>query len=88
MRQIVDRKVQDEFLEQVVARAKQFKLGDPLDPETTLPAMVTAEHRDRVMGYIDKGKGEGAKLLAGGSRTLARRHLHRADRVRRPRRPT
>ena len=70
MRQLVDRKIAGEFAERIVARAKQFRLGNPLDPETTLPAMVTAEHRDRVMGYIETGKGEGAKLLAGGNRTL------------------
>src|SRR4029079_13387613 len=70
MRQLVDRKIAGEFAEGIVARARQVKLGNPLDLETTLPAMVTAEHRDRVMGYIEQGKGEGAKLLAGGNRTL------------------
>ena len=71
MRQLVHRKIAGEFAERVVARARQFVLGNPLDPVTTLPAMVTAEHQDRVMGYIEKGKGEGAKLVHGGSRTLA-----------------
>ena len=59
MRQLVHRKIAGEFAERVVVRAKQFRLGNPLDPETTLPAMVTAEHQERVMGYIDKGRGEG-----------------------------
>ncbi|MGD9507624.1 MAG: aldehyde dehydrogenase [Geminicoccaceae bacterium] len=71
MRQLVHRKIADEFAERVVARAKQFVLGNPLDPDTTLPAMVTAEHQDRVMGYIEQGKVEGAKLVHGGSRILA-----------------
>lgn len=66
MRQIVDRKVKDEFLGKVLEKARAIKLGDPLDPATDMGAMVTAEHRQRVLGYIDKGRGEGAKLLAGG----------------------
>ncbi|MGB7270874.1 MAG: aldehyde dehydrogenase [Albidovulum sp.] len=66
MRQLVDAKIADEFGERVIARARSFVLGDPLDPETSIGAMVTAEHQSRVMSYIDKGKAEGAKLLAGG----------------------
>ena len=66
MRQIVDRKVKDDFLGKVLERAKALNLGDPLDPATDMGAMVTAEHRSRVLGYIDKGRNEGAKLLAGG----------------------
>ena len=71
MRQLVDRKLADEFAERVTARAKAFRLGDPLDPDTDIGAMVTREHQDRVMGYINKGKSEGAKLLTGGDMTLA-----------------
>jgi aldehyde dehydrogenase (NAD+)/gamma-glutamyl-gamma-aminobutyraldehyde dehydrogenase len=68
MRQIVDHKVKDEFLGKVLERARAIRLGDPLDPATDMGAMVTAEHRERVLGYIDKGRGDGAKLLAGGGR--------------------
>jgi aldehyde dehydrogenase (NAD+)/gamma-glutamyl-gamma-aminobutyraldehyde dehydrogenase len=70
MRQLVDRRIAGEFAERVVARAAQFRLGDPLDPETTLPAMVTREHQARVLSYIEKGKGEGARLLHGGEAVL------------------
>jgi acyl-CoA reductase-like NAD-dependent aldehyde dehydrogenase len=66
MRQIIDRKVKDEFLGKVLEKTRAINLGDPLDPATDMGAMVTAEHRERVMGYINKGRGEGAKLLAGG----------------------
>ncbi|MDA0338243.1 MAG: aldehyde dehydrogenase [Proteobacteria bacterium] len=66
MRQLVDAKLADEFAERVIARAREFVLGDPLDPETSIGAMVTAEHQTRVMSYIGKGKAEGAKLLEGG----------------------
>jgi aldehyde dehydrogenase (NAD+)/gamma-glutamyl-gamma-aminobutyraldehyde dehydrogenase len=68
MRQLVDAKLADEFAERVVARARKFVVGDPLDPETSIGAMVTAEHQTRVMSYIGKGKAEGAKLLEGGER--------------------
>jgi aldehyde dehydrogenase (NAD+)/gamma-glutamyl-gamma-aminobutyraldehyde dehydrogenase len=64
----VHRSILQEFSERVVARARQFAPGNPLDPATTMPAMVTAEHEKRVMGYIDKGRSEGARLLCGGNR--------------------
>jgi aldehyde dehydrogenase (NAD+)/gamma-glutamyl-gamma-aminobutyraldehyde dehydrogenase len=68
MRQIVHRKVRDEFLEKVVAKVRTMKVGDPLDPGTDIGAMVTAEHKARVVGYIDAGKQEGAKAVYGGER--------------------
>jgi acyl-CoA reductase-like NAD-dependent aldehyde dehydrogenase len=69
MRQIVDRKVKDEFLAKVIAKTKALVVGDPLDTATDIGAMVTREHEARVLGYIDKGKAEGAKTLAGGGKT-------------------
>ena len=68
MRQLVDARIADSFLEKVVARAKAYKVGDPLDPDTDIGAMVTEEHMARVTGYIDKGTSEGANLLTGGAR--------------------
>ena len=68
MRQIVDAKVADEFLDKVTARAKAYVVGDPLDPATDIGAMVTREHMARVTGYIDKGRAEGGRLLSGGAR--------------------
>ncbi|MCA9509960.1 MAG: aldehyde dehydrogenase [Myxococcota bacterium] len=67
MRQLVDRRVADEYAERVTARARAFVLGDPLDPATQIGAMVTREHQERVMGYIEAGRREGARLLAGGA---------------------
>lgn len=67
MRQLVAASRADEFAEKVIARAKAFVVGDPLDPETAIGAMVTREHQDKVMGYIAKGAGEGARLAAGGN---------------------
>ncbi|HAS05166.1 MAG TPA: aldehyde dehydrogenase [Dehalococcoidia bacterium] len=67
MRQLIDVKLVDEFIERVTIRAQSFQLGDPLDPETDMGPMVTAEHQARVMGYIEKGKAEGARLITGGN---------------------
>jgi acyl-CoA reductase-like NAD-dependent aldehyde dehydrogenase len=71
MRQLVDRKIVDEFTSRVVARAQQYVVGNPLDPETDIGAMVTSEHMNRVSGYIDRGRSEGANLLTGGARNGA-----------------
>jgi len=68
MRQIVDRSVRDAFLDKVLARVKAIRLGDPLDPTTELGSMVSEEHQARVLGYIDKGKAEGARVAYGGER--------------------
>lgn len=66
MRQIVQRSRREEFVSKVQARMEQLVVGDPLDPATDIGAMVTAEHRDRVMGYIATGRAEGARVMLGG----------------------
>jgi aldehyde dehydrogenase (NAD+) len=67
-RLFVESKVQDEFLEKLVARAKRMQPADPLDPKTRMGAIVSQEQMNTVLGYIDAGKKEGAKLIAGGNR--------------------
>jgi aldehyde dehydrogenase (NAD+) len=67
-RLFVEQKVQDEFLEKLVARAKKLQPGDPLDPKTRLGAIVSQEQMETVLGYVETGKREGAKLIAGGNR--------------------
>ena len=67
-RLFVEEKVHDEFVEKLLQKAKAQKVGDPFDPETTQGPQVSQEQFDRIMGYIDAGKKEGAKLLAGGNR--------------------
>lgn len=65
-RLFVEEKVHDQVVEKLVARAKQAKVGDPFDLETTQGPQVSQEQCDRILGYIDAGKKEGAKLLTGG----------------------
>ncbi|MDC6447813.1 aldehyde dehydrogenase [Alphaproteobacteria bacterium] len=67
MRQIVDKKIKDEFLAKVIEKTKTLKVGDPLDTETEMGSMVSEEHLKRVNGYIDQGIKDGAELLIGGS---------------------
>lgn len=65
-RLLVARSIRDVFMEKLLDAAKAQRLGDPLDPATTLGALIDTGHRDRVLGYIEKGRDEGAQLLLGG----------------------
>jgi aldehyde dehydrogenase (NAD+) len=67
-RLFVESKVQDEFLEKLSARAAKMRPADPLDPKTRMGAIVSQEQMQTVLGYIETGKSEGAKLVAGGNR--------------------
>jgi acyl-CoA reductase-like NAD-dependent aldehyde dehydrogenase len=60
----------DEVVGALAEQARQAQLGPGLEPETQLGPLVSAEQRDRVMGYIDSGREEGAELLAGGEPAL------------------
>jgi acyl-CoA reductase-like NAD-dependent aldehyde dehydrogenase len=66
-RLFLESKIQDEFLEKLIARAKKMPPGDPLDPKTRMGAIVSQEQMQTVLGYIEAGKKEGAKLLTGGN---------------------
>ena len=66
MRQIVHKKVKDEFLDKVIRKVKKLKVGDPLDLKSNMGSMISKGHLKMVDGYIQKGIDEGAKLLSGG----------------------
>jgi aldehyde dehydrogenase (NAD+) len=67
-RLFVEEKVHDQFVDKILKRAKSQKVGDPFDADTTQGPQVSQEQCDRIMGYIEAGKREGAKLLTGGNR--------------------
>ncbi|UCI32070.1 aldehyde dehydrogenase [Mesorhizobium sp. B4-1-4] len=67
-RLIVDENVRDVLFAKIMAQAKSFVPGDPLDAATRMGSLVTQEQMDRVLGYIDAGRAEGATTLIGGSR--------------------
>jgi aldehyde dehydrogenase (NAD+) len=54
--------------EALVAAVGALKVGDPMDPETFCGPLVAARQQDRVLGYIDLGKREGARIATGGGR--------------------
>ena len=66
MRQIIHSKVKEEFLDKVLKKVKNIKVGDPLDPETNMGSMISENHLATVDGFIQKGIDEGASLLYGG----------------------
>jgi aldehyde dehydrogenase (NAD+) len=68
-RVLVERAVYDDFVGQLAARAEKMTVGDPMEPTTRLGAIVSEEQLDRVMGYVDAGRREGARLVTGGERT-------------------
>lgn len=68
-RLFVDRKIHDEFVEKLADRAKKLQPGDPLEPKTKFGALVSESQMNKVLGYIEKGKAEGASLVAGGARS-------------------
>jgi betaine-aldehyde dehydrogenase len=70
-RVFVQRRIAAAFLEKVVARVRALRVGDPLDPATHVGALISEEHMSKVLGYIGRGRAEGARLLAGGSRVTA-----------------
>ena len=67
-RLLVEESAHDALLEKVVERAKKLVPADPLNPKTRLGSLVSEGQRANVERYVESGKKEGAKLLAGGSR--------------------
>ena len=70
MRQLTAASLVEEFTGRIVDRVKAFKLGDPLDPATDIGSMITKDHKDMVMNYIQSGVDEGAKIVIGGDSGL------------------
>jgi acyl-CoA reductase-like NAD-dependent aldehyde dehydrogenase len=67
-RVFVHKKVHDKFLQALIARTKKINVGDPFDKDTTYGPVVSKEQFEKVTGYIETGKKEGARLVYGGKR--------------------
>ena len=67
-RVFVHEAVKDAFVEKLLARTRNMVLGDPLDPDTHVGPLISAGHMEHVLGYIEKGKQEGGRVLIGGER--------------------
>jgi malonate-semialdehyde dehydrogenase (acetylating)/methylmalonate-semialdehyde dehydrogenase len=58
--------VGDRLIERLAPRVQALKVGPGLDPQSEMGPLVTRQHRDKVMGYVDQGVKEGAKLVVDG----------------------
>ncbi|WP_067864652.1 acetaldehyde dehydrogenase ExaC [Neptuniibacter marinus] len=63
---LVQEDIADEFIAKVIERAGQIKRGNPLDTETMVGAQASQEQFDKILGYMDIGREEGAEILMGG----------------------
>jgi acyl-CoA reductase-like NAD-dependent aldehyde dehydrogenase len=66
-RVLVERSIYDDFVQKFSALADRLRVGDPLDPETQVGSLISAEHREKVHGYVEQGRGEGAEVVTGGA---------------------
>jgi aldehyde dehydrogenase (NAD+) len=60
--------IYDEVVERLAARAKSMRIGDPLETSTSMGPLVSEVQMNRVLSYIDIGRGEGARVVTGGAR--------------------
>lgn len=67
-RALIQGGIYDEFLQQAVKRVEQIKQGNPLDTETMIGAQASSDQFEKILSYIDIGRQEGAKVLAGGEK--------------------
>ncbi len=67
-RVFVQSSIMEAFQEKLVARVSRMKIGDPMDPDTHVGALISREHTEKVLSYIDIGRKEGAEVIVGGGR--------------------
>jgi 5-carboxymethyl-2-hydroxymuconic-semialdehyde dehydrogenase len=67
-RLLVEQSIHDQFVERLTERVRKIKVGNPNDPETEVGPLIHPEHWQRVRGYMDIARAEGAKILVGGDR--------------------
>jgi len=69
-RLLVENSIKAQFVPMVVEAIKAWKPGNPLDPQTTVGALVDTTQMNNVLSYIQAGHDDGAKLVAGGKRVM------------------
>ena len=70
-RVFVQSEIYDEFLKLACKRSKKIKIGNPLKLDTQMGALISQDHLDKVMGYIERAKKSNSKLLIGGNRFIS-----------------
>ncbi|MBB6250856.1 aldehyde dehydrogenase [Nitrospirillum iridis] len=68
-RALIQESLYGRFMDRALARVRAIKQGNPLDPDTMIGAQASSEQLEKILSYLDIGKKEGAKVLAGGGRT-------------------
>lgn len=67
-RLVIHEDIKDAFLEKLIRRVKELKIGDPMNPNTQIGAVISKEQLNRILEYVEIGKAEGANLVYGGER--------------------
>ena len=67
-RVFVHKRIKAAFIQRLLARAARLRVGDPMDPQTQVGALISEAHMNKVLGYIARGRAEGARLILGGQR--------------------
>jgi acyl-CoA reductase-like NAD-dependent aldehyde dehydrogenase len=65
-RVLIEAGVHDAFVAKFAEATRRLRVGDPLDPATQVSTLISRGHRERVSGYVDVGRQEGARLVCGG----------------------
>ncbi len=67
-RALIHESIYDRFMERAIPRVKKIIQGDPLDSATMIGAQASNDQMEKILSYMDIGRGEGAKILTGGAR--------------------
>jgi acyl-CoA reductase-like NAD-dependent aldehyde dehydrogenase len=65
-RVLVETSIYDDFVTRFAEATKSLKVGDPLDAETQMGSLISGPHRDKVHGFVETGRDEGAEVVTGG----------------------
>jgi aminomuconate-semialdehyde/2-hydroxymuconate-6-semialdehyde dehydrogenase len=76
---LVEKSLYPKFRDMLVEKAKNMKVGDPQNPTTKMGAVVSKDHRDKILSYIDLARSEGGKILCGGNATTPENEPHLSD---------
>ena len=66
-RVLVERSIHDEVVAAIAEKAKQVTVGDPLDAETQMGSLISPSHREKVHGFVESAREEGAEITTGGA---------------------
>jgi aldehyde dehydrogenase (NAD+)/betaine-aldehyde dehydrogenase len=76
-RVLVEASLYDEFVSQFAHQTQELRVGDPLAAETQVGSLISAAHRDRVHGFVERGVAGGAEIVAGGELVEGRGAFYR-----------